>query len=87
MSASLNETSKEYGSFLDKFEHQLSDVTAKMELSFARKLKGAFDEHEKVFNQLGAVSRKLAKLHQLPEEKQESPGKAKEIDRYEIFGK
>ena len=41
VSYSLNETSKEYGNFLDKFEHQLSDVVAKMELSFARKLKGA----------------------------------------------
>ena len=85
VSYSLNETSKEYGNFLDKFEHQLSDVTAKMELSFARKLKGAFDEHEKVFNQLAPCREKLAKLHQLPEEKQESPGKAKEIDRYEIL--
>ena len=85
VSYSLNETSKEYGNFLDKFEHQLSDVVAKMELSFARKLKGAFDEHEKVFNQLAPCREKLAKLHQLPEEKQESPGKAKEIDRYEIL--
>jgi len=85
VSYSLNETSKEYGNFLDSFEHTLADVVAKMELSFARKLKGAFDEHEKVFNQLTPCREKLAKLRQLPEEKQESPGKAKEIDRYEIL--
>ena len=85
VSYSLNETCKEYGEFLDKFEHTLADVVAKMELSFARKLRGAFDEHEKVFNQLSPCREKLAKLRQLPNEKQESPGKAKEIDRYEIL--
>ena len=78
VSYSLNETCKEYGEFLDKFEHTLADVVAKMELSFARKLRGAFDEHEKVFNQLSPyVERNWLNFVNFPMRNKSRPGKRK----------
>jgi len=85
VSFSLSEQSKEYGKFLDTFEQKLEDVVAKMELSFAQKLNGVFDAHQKVFNQLTPIREKLSKLRQLSPDVQDSPGKMKEIDRYAIL--